>query len=558
MRRAKSNSREDFKEIGIAVSRVPLFYCNGPTLEAALAAATLWLERNVSVINSLNVFPVPDGDTGTNMLLTMRAAMLEAALGKERRTDSLLKAVAQGALMGARGNSGVILSQFLKGLHKGVEGLDIFSAKDLAVALEEGYETAYAGVIKPVEGTILTVMRDVSEAAQAHVQGDQDLVRLMGGVVQAARESVVRTPELLPALKTAGVVDAGGHGLYILLEGISFHLRGQEIPPAPLLGEEILGRAKVDAGLTYGYCTEFLLSDLSIDLDKVRTVVASLGDSASVVGDSQKARVHVHTLDPEGLIGKASQWGAVTHTKIDNIQKQYTEFLTEHGQLPQAEGSTSGIAIVAAVPSVSLAKLFAGLGATRTVVGGPGHNPSVHELVEALESIQSPKVIILANHPNIVPAAQQAAAMTEKEAAIVASENIAQGVSALLAFNYQADLATNQRAMEVAARGAMTAEITRAVRDAVVQGISIKKGQLMAIVQGELAAVGDALAEVAGQALERMGLEGKEIVTIYWGEGGTPEDAQELAGVISRRWSAIAIEVVEGGQPFYSYILSAD
>ncbi|MCJ7621025.1 MAG: DAK2 domain-containing protein, partial [Anaerolineae bacterium] len=409
------------KMTGATRAPQPITLCNGQELKKILQAGTVWLERHASTINALNVFPVPDGDTGTNMLLTMRAALEEINATPDDSAAAVAQAAAHGALMGARGNSGVILSQMLRGIASSLKGKKQFDGADFAQALGEGSTTAYKGVIKPVEGTILTVGREAAEAAHSAVNdGVQDFVLVMEQVVVGARDSLARTPLLLKVLRDAGVVDAGGQGLYVILEGGLRHLRGE-----PMETDEFLeavpsaaARAPVEGKMEWGYCTEFVLQGKGLDLEEIKRRIGAWGDSALVVGDDSTIKVHVHTFRPGDVIGYASAKGTLHNIKIDNMQDQHREYMVMGDDnttpQPRQEEVADGVAIVAVVSGDGLCRVFNSLGVSTIVPGGQTMNPSTQELLQAIEGLNEKYVIVLPNNDNVVLAAEKAKELSQK------------------------------------------------------------------------------------------------------------------------------------------------
>jgi DAK2 domain fusion protein YloV len=551
------------KEPDAARAPESMVLCNGRDLKRLLQAGTVWLERHAASINALNVFPVPDGDTGTNMLLTMRAALTEIGSVADDSAASVAQATAHGALMGARGNSGVILSQLFRGIASGLKGKKQFDGADFAAALEEGSATAYKGVMKPVEGTILTVGREAAQAAQDAVEnGVRDFAPVMERVVAAARESVGRTPLLLSVLREAGVVDAGGQGLYVILEGGLKYLRGE-----PMDVEELSEVVPVSAAsgpsegdVQWGYCTEFILQGQDLNLDEIRERIAGWGDSALVVGDGQTIKVHVHTFRPGDVIGFASSRGTLHDIKIDNMQDQHREYLVVGADAAelQTEQEADGVAVVAVVSGAGLCDVFESLGVRTIVPGGQTMNPSTQELLQAIERLNQQDVVVLPNNGNVVLAAQKARELSQKNVVVVASETIPQGISALLAFNFQADLESNSRAMEEATHSVQTAEITRAIRSVKINGLEVEEGEIIGLLNGELTAKGKNIEAVAEQILEQMKANEYEIITAYYGEDMTKPKAEELVSKLSERYPEQEWELVDGGQPHYYYIISAE
>jgi DAK2 domain fusion protein YloV len=553
----KENIEDQAKELRLMAS------CNGRELKLFLHAATVWLEKHAASINALNVFPVPDGDTGTNMLLTMQAALKEIGSAPDSSAAAVAGAAAHGALMGARGNSGVILSQLLRGLASGLDGKAQFDGADFAAALTQGSVTAYKGVIKPVEGTILTVGREAAEAAQAAAeQGNRDFLHVMEIVVAAARESVARTPTLLDVLREAGVVDAGGEGLFVMLEGGLRYMHGEsveidEIPEAtaPLLETEATG-----TGMEWGYCTEFILQGENLSLDEIRERIAAWGDSLMVVGDESTIKVHVHTFRPGEVISYASSIGTLHNIKIDNMQDQHQEYLVmgEDTEAAPSVQEMSGISIVAVVSGPGLQRVFNSLGVSTIVPGGQTMNPSTQELLQAVEAQRTKDVIVLPNNGNVVLAAQKAKELSQKNVVVVPSDTIPQGISALLAFNYQADLEKNAANMERATQDTQTAEITRAIRSVRINGLEVEEGEIIGLLNGDLTASGGTIEEVMFEMLEQMKAPEREIITVYYGEDITHSEAKDLIGKVQERYREQETELINGGQPHYYYIISAE
>lgn len=539
-----------------------LHFCGGQDLKGMLAAATVCLERAAELINSLNVFPVPDGDTGTNMLLTMRATVEEAHSSPDESASAVARAMAKGALMGARGNSGVILSQILRGLAKGLEEKDFFSGNELAAALAEASSMAYKGMSKPVEGTILTVIREASLAAQKMAAADiNDVAAIMEAAVKEAKASVARTPTLLPVLRDAGVVDAGGEGLYVILEGALGYLKG-ELGGGEYKGAEIetaapaLSLAGMAEEPIYGYCTEFLLQGKDLDLEQVRAKLETMGESVLVVGDETTIRAHLHTFDPGAALSYATSLGTLGKVKVENMQDQHRDFVAAQPQKPALP--VSDISTVSVATGEGLIRVFRSIGATAIVPGGHTMNPSVQELHRAVESVPSEKVIILPNNPNVILAAKQVQSLTRKEVTVVPTETIPQGIAALLAFNYEADMATNVNSMQEARLTVRTVEITTAVRSMRAGGLAIKEGQAIGFIDGELVAAGDSTPVVLYELLVKMGLEKGGLVTIHYGADVSSAHVDEIADSIRQKWPDVEVEVVNGGQPHYRYIVSVE
>lgn len=536
---------------------------SGQDLREMFAAATTWLEKSAPDIDALNVFPVPDGDTGTNMLLTMRSLIDEAYRAPDRSAAAVTQAMAKGALMGARGNSGVILSQIWRGLAATLADKETFTGRDLAAGLQEGAAMAYKGMSNPVEGTILTVIKDAAAAAQAEVtRGNDDLISVIEATVNAAAESVANTPNLLSVLREAGVVDAGGQGLYTILEGALHYLKG-EVEQIQLRKPQIIVtdiRATkmpemiVAGEVPYGYCTEFLLKGEKLNPDKIRAKLEKKGQSLIVVGDESAVRIHIHTFNPGDVIRYATSIGTMHQVSIRNMDEQHQDYLEmQKERLPEVE-----MAIVAVASGEGLTEVFRSLGAAAVVPGGQTMNPSTKDLLQAVESVASDKVIILPNNKNIVLTAGQVQSLTEKSVSVVPTETIPQGVAALLAFDYEADFDTNTRLMTRAKSTVKSIEITRAIRSTQIKGLKIKKKQAIGLLDGELVAVGDSTTEVLNQVLARLNLDEAEVVTIYHGADTKPAEAEQVSSTIRKQHPQLQVEVVNGGQPHYHYIVSVE
>lgn len=530
--------------------------CSGGGLRQALEASTTWLERHVQTINALNVYPVPDGDTGTNMLLTMRAALEELNNSSAQSASAVAHTVSYGALMGARGNSGVILSQLFRGLARSLDKKKTFTALELAQAMKEASATAYKGVIKPVEGTILTVAREAADAAAAAAEERNNLLYVLERTVAEARHSVARTPSLLSVLADAGVVDAGGQGLFVILEGALRLLQGRAVEAVPELAAAIDLRAF--EGQEYGYDTQFVIQGENLNVEEIREAIATMGDSVLVVGDSNTVKVHLHTDEPGTPLNYAAGWGSLKEIVVENMQEQYEEFILGQTRPPLLAEELGDIAILVVAPGAGLASVFESLGASAVVPGGQSMNPSTQELLEAIESLNAEKVIVLPNNGNIIMTAQQARELSQKKVVVVPTKTIPQGVSAVLAFNYQADLETNAQMMQRATHGVQTAEITTATRAAQINGVSVEEGEIIGLLNGALTASGNTLEEVVQEMLRQMKANEHEIITIYCGEGIAGTEPERLADEIRASYPDQEVELVDGGQPHYHYILSAE
>jgi len=536
---------------------------DGQTLREMFASGTAWLGKSAADINAINVFPVPDGDTGTNMVLTMQFALEEAKINSDKDVSSVAKALAHGALMGARGNSGVILSQFFRGLAKGMEGKTHFDGWDFAKALAGASQTAYKGIVNPVEGTILTVLKDASKAAQEAVKDDVALVSVLEAAVRSAEDSVARTPSLLPVLREAGVVDAGGQGLYVLLDGALQFLRGEASKiqyrrPRLVVAATVLvpRAAQMPTRLEtpHGYCTNFVLEGKNLNLDKIEKDLKKKGQSLIVTGDDILVRVHIHSFEPSEILKYATKLGKLHEITINNMDDQYAEFIKmQRERMPQVD-----IAMVTVATGDGFFELLNSLGNIIIVPGGQTMNPSVRELLQAVESAPAGNVIMLPNNKNIVSAASQVRSLTSKKVKVVPTRNIPQGIAAFLAFGYDLNLEKNAQAMEKAIKKVKAIEVTRAMRGTRLGGLEIKKGQFIALLNDEdLIARADRAGDVVLEALGKAGAEKTGIVTVYYGAEIESAEAQEIAQEIRDRYPT-EVEVVYGGQPHYNYIISLE
>lgn len=536
----------------------------GQDLREMFAAATSWLEKSSADIDALNVFPVPDGDTGTNMMLTMRSTIEEAYRAPDNSASGVAQAMARGALMGARGNSGVILSQIWRGLAQGLEGRESFNAAELAGALQQAALIAYRGVSDPVEGTMLTVMKEAAAEAQSQVAGgNDDIISVMEATVNAAAAAVADTPRLLKVLREAGVVDAGGQGVYTILDGALRYLKGEmelmrlrkpQIIVSELPHTTSLPQAVGVAEAPYGYCTEFMLKGEELEPDIIRKRLERKGESLIVVGDDATVRIHIHTLDPGNIVRLATRLGTVHQVSIRNMDEQHQDFL----EMQKARMPVTDTAVIVVASGDGLNDVFGSLGAAAVVPGGQTMNPSTKDILQAVEATFSDQVIILPNNKNIVLTAEQVPSLTKKKVAVVPSRTIPQGVAALLAFDYEADFNTNAEIMAKALSSVRSIEITRAVRSTKINGLKIKRKQPIGVLDGDLIAVGDSSQAVVNQVLAKLDLSKAEVVTIYYGTDEESAEAEQIGDGIRERHPQLQIEVIHGGQPHYSYIISIE
>ena len=562
--------------------------CDGQGLLDAFRAAVANLEAHVEEINSLNVYPVPDGDTGSNMYATVKAALDEAEGVTEVTVERVSAAIAFGALMGARGNSGVITSQIFRGMAEGLAGKSRFNGLDLAHALSRGAKSAYGAVAKPVEGTILTVIRESAEVAVVTAEKANDIETVLTATVEAAEKSVARTPSLLAILREAGVVDSGGQGVYRLFQGALLHLLGRA-PAGAATGRTRAGAkasaliAHADEG--FGYETMFLLQanpGHPLDLDAIRDHLESIGESVLVAGDARALKVHVHNERPDQVIGYGLQQGSLSRISVENLDNQArdirearaTEFTgTDDGAEPAAsstvETSTNGEsaetplrpgpAIVAVVAGEGLARVFESFGVDQIVSGGQTANPSTGELLRVARLARAREVLLLPNNPNVRLAAEQAAKVCDdKRLVVVPTRNAAEGIAALLALDPTLDAAANAGPMTEASRGIQSVQVTEAVRDATIGGKKVKRGQTIALDPDDgLIAVDGNRDKAVLKAIAAF-KPGYELITLYYGVDSTLTEAEEIARKIGAASPGAEVEVVHGGQPHYRYLISAE
>lgn len=543
--------------------------CDGQGLKRLTYAALIWLQTNQQAINALNVFPVPDGDTGTNMLLTMQAAYKEIAESTENNAGKVAHAIAHGALMGARGNSGVILSQIWRGFARALDNTEAIDAPLFARALHTARNTAYRGVVKPVEGTILTVIKDVAAAAEQADPTTQNLMTLLETVVAEAHASVKRTPDLLPVLKQAGVVDSGGYGLTIVLEGMLRHMRRQpldkaEAQPRVPVNLATIGAAldAVEPGQEWEVIVDFRPRG-NLDLLDLYNRLETMGTSIQVGEGEGLYRVHIHLLKTKRHepIELAEQLGAVLKVHMENLLDQ----LEVQGAAAQAEAPPplaqippEQIAVIAVSPGKGLSRVMASLGVAAIVSGGQTMNPSTQDILDAIGNLPAQRVIVLPNNRNIILAAQQAAEMAVKPTRVVPSRTVPQGIAALLNYVPDGDLDTVTGAMERALGNIETGEVTTATRTVEIDGVAVREGQIIGLHNGRLAVATEDVEATVLALLERMEVSNHELVTLYFGDNITPPVAQGMAEKIQRVYPHLAVEAHAGGQPLYHYILSAE
>ena len=544
---------------------------DGQLFKAALLGGQSWLAANQEEVNRLNVFPVPDGDTGTNMLLTLQSAVEDIRESEAREISKIAALAAHGSLMGARGNSGVILSQIFRGFAKAVQGKDVLTPQELAGALEEAANAAYRAVIKPTEGTILTVARETGKAARlAADEPNSNVISVVKAAARAAKIATDNTPTQLAILREAGVVDAGGYGLQMMLEGFLKTVEESE-EAARVIGTSVRGprpAAQVNLELPeegWGYCTEFLIEGRGMVVEKVREDIAAMGNSALVVGEPDLIRVHVHTNEPTKVLAYASSIGNLTKTKVDDMSKQHRVIL--EAEVPGANGQSAlqplelrpnGVGMVAVVAGSGLSEIFRGLGVDGLVEGGQTMNPSTKDMLDAVDSLPYDEVLLLPNNANVILAARQVPELSKKKVHMLPTRTVPQGIAAVVAFNASRTGDENEVAMNDATRGVQTIEVTHAVRDSKVDGIRVKKGDVIALINDKLTHRGDDYGSVVSLALKELGTDDYELVTIYKGKDARDGELKSLTESIEKDYPKLEVEVLDGGQQHYPFILSVE
>ncbi len=538
------------------------------------------LSRNAEYVDSLNVFPVPDGDTGTNMNLSIQSGAKEVKKEKQRHAGKVGKALSKGLLMGARGNSGVILSQLFRGFAKSIEAKETLNAKDFAEALQSGVETAYKAVMKPVEGTILTVAKDAAKKALEVSKKTQNITELMEAVVNEAKKSLSRTPELLPVLKEVGVVDSGAQGLVFIYEGFLAQLKGketEELSVAEVSMEQLVKKEHHKSvqsfmstdDIVYGYCTEFMvkfkedkLKENPFTEETFRNDLSRFGDSLLVISDDEMVKVHIHTEQPGEVLTYGQKYGELINLKIENMREQHSSIL-EKDQNPvrnekPAVKTRSEYGIVTVSTGEGVRELFKSIGANVVIEGGQTMNPSIEDIVNAIEEANAEKVFVLPNNKNIVMAAEQAQDVCEQQVVVIPTKTVPQGLSALLAFNPTLDVEKNKRAMNEAAKHVKSGQITYAVRDTTIDDLTIKKDDFMGILDGDIVSTSNDLLTAAKELIDRLLDDDTEIFMMIKGKDASDEQVDELAGYVEDHYPDVEVEIHDGKQPVYHFLFSAE
>lgn len=529
------------------------------------------LEQNASFVDSLNVFPVPDGDTGTNMNLSMSSGAKETEANASSHIGKTAQSLSKGLLMGARGNSGVILSQLFRGFGKALEKEENVDSKGFANAFKAGVDTAYKAVMKPVEGTILTVAREGAEKAVEVAKTEENIVKVMEALVEEARNSLNRTPELLPVLKEVGVVDSGGQGLLIIYEGFLASLKGEPLPEKNDASLDDLINAEhhrvqdfmSTEDIEFGYCTEIMVrfekDKEPFDENVFRDELSVLGDSLLVISDDEIAKVHIHSETPGAVLTIGQKYGSLVKIKVDNMREQHSAIVNDSEQPKKVKKEKHPYAVVTVAMGEGIANLLRSIGASYVIEGGQTMNPSTEDIVKAIKEIDAERVLILPNNKNIVMAAEQAAELLEDvEAAVVPTKTIPQGMAAILAFNPEASIEENKNGMTEAFAYVKTGQVTFAVRDTTIDGVEIRKDEYMALANGKILLSIPDMLEASKQLMSNLLDEESEIVTIIYGEDATEEQAESIQQFIEDQYPDVEVEIVEGKQSLYPFIFSVE
>ena len=548
---------------------------DGLLLRDMVMAGTAILEKNREAVDALNVFPVPDGDTGTNMSLTMQSATRELNSKEYLRADEAASALAKGALKGARGNSGVITSQLLRGFAKALNGVEKITPVQFAEALMKGSEMAYKAVMKPKEGTILTVARVVAEDALKQAQKNpEDYDQLISVILKSGEAILKKTPDMLPALKQAGVVDSGGRGLMLIYQGYAAVLRGEDISTAETLMDDDVQAVSDDChdltkDLTYTYCVSFKLTRFrddcdEHDLDSFRRRLNRIGDAVSVNGDLNGAEIHVHTDNPGFALDYGVELAEITDIKIDNLAAMKRELEKSAGQEetgaePAAtDEPAKKYGFVAVSLGSGFSQFFHDLNVDKIVEGGQTMNPSVDDLLNAINQVNAECVFILPNNGNVIFAANQAAELSSKDVRVIPTKNVAMGIAAAIAFQNEAEPDDNMQRMIGAAQHVKTAMVTYAIRDSEYNGIEIKQGDIIGLHNGKIEFSGSSIQEVVTEMMKNIVTDEDELITVYYGADVKEEDAKDLADAIEQEYDFCDVECHNGGQPLYYYLISVE
>ncbi|MFR3910092.1 MAG: DAK2 domain-containing protein [Clostridium paraputrificum] len=543
---------------------------NGRDFYNMVVNASNRLAEESDFVNSLNVFPVPDGDTGTNMSMTFKAAVKEIENINSNSIGEVSKKLAKGALMGARGNSGVILSQILRGISKGLEGLEEADAAQIAVALKEGSNSAYKAVMRPTEGTILSVIRATAEAA-IEIEAT-DVADLMDEATKAAKIMLDKTPDLLPALKKAKVVDSGGMGLYIILSGMTAALKEgiqAEVKDIKVSeGGAVGAKSTAEADIKFGYCTEFIILGDASNAKAFQDEIEPLGDSMIVVGYDDVIKVHIHTNDPGDVLAKAVKLGELSKIKIDNMREEHRELLMSEEEYANAEveaheevaAEAKKYAFVTVAMGEGISNIFKDLGVDYVIEGGQTMNPSTQDILECVNKLNAEHIFILPNNKNIVMAANQASEISEKDVRVIPTTSIPQGITCVTMFNQEAEVDENEEELKELMKSVKTGSVTYAVRDTELEGSNqkVEAGNKLGLIEGKIKEVGADTYEVAEKVIENMVDEDSELITVFYGEDINEDEVNDFISKLEEKYDECDVQCYKGDQPLYYFFISVE
>lgn len=543
---------------------------NGRDFYNMVVNASNRLAEESDFVNSLNVFPVPDGDTGTNMSMTFKAAVKEIENINSNSIGEVSKKLAKGALMGARGNSGVILSQILRGISKGLEGLEEADAAQIAVALKEGSNSAYKAVMRPTEGTILSVIRATAEAA-IEIEAT-DVADLMDEATKAAKIMLDKTPDLLLALKKAKVVDSGGMGLYIILSGMTAALKEgiqAEVKDIKVSeGGAVGAKSTAEADIKFGYCTEFIILGDASNAKAFQDEIEPLGDSMIVVGYDDVIKVHIHTNDPGDVLAKAVKLGELSKIKIDNMREEHRELLMSEEEYANAEveaheevaAEAKKYAFVTVAMGEGISNIFKDLGVDYVIEGGQTMNPSTQDILECVNKLNAEHIFILPNNKNIVMAANQASEISEKDVRVIPTTSIPQGITCVTMFNQEAEVDENEEELKELMKSVKTGSVTYAVRDTELEGSNqkVEAGNKLGLIEGKIKEVGADTYEVAEKVIENMVDEDSELITVFYGEDVNEDEVNDFISKLEEKYDECDVQCYKGDQPLYYFFISVE
>ena len=546
---------------------------NAELLAKMFKQGTFELNKNKNIVDALNVFPVPDGDTGTNMSLTMNSAIEGLLKQSFDNVDDVAKSMSKGSLMGARGNSGVILSQIFRGFAKGCKGKTELTSQDLCVAFKDAADTAYSAVLKPVEGTILTVIRKIADKAVEYTNEDLDVIELMKLLIKKGEETLEKTPDFLPVLKQAGVVDAGGKGLIFILQGCLDAMEGKEVDFASIKMSQAAEAPAQNIintdDIVFAYCTEFIIEGENMDGQKLKAVIEKMGDSMVFVQDEELIKVHIHTNNPGTALEEALKFGSLKKVKIENMKDQHSSIVEgAHGyeliEETPVQASASDVVydedfgFIGVAMGEGFVNIFKDLGIQGNIIGGQTMNPSTEDFMNEIENCQSRHIFLFPNNSNIIMAANQAIELSDKDVYVIPTKTMPQCIAAMLKFDRDLSADENYQGMCDSLSSVKTIQITYSVRDTVINDMEIKKDDYLAVADGDIKSVGQEIEDVVFQSIEKTKNDDSEILSIYYGEDVSEEEAEALKEKLEDQFPEFEIDLYSGGQPIYYYVMSIE